>query len=154
MAAAVHHRVMHKEGKDPLSVDLYANLCLWFLQWVLWRVPLHTVFSYCLGILHAGQTTPQTSNSTRFLGHRRSIHLKSTLGTRRLIKQEMMQSIHAIFTLTHCALLFAQCLHCCSILHVVSTSSRRKMTCCFQDPTSANNSQTTLNASFHSIQMR
>ena len=28
-AAAVHHHAMHKEGKEPLSVDLYANLRPW-----------------------------------------------------------------------------------------------------------------------------
>ena len=62
---------------------------------------LQTVFLYCLGILHARQTTPQTSNSTRFLGHHFLICSKSTLSTRRPIKQEMMQSIQAIFMLTH-----------------------------------------------------
>ena len=38
---------MHKEGKDPLSVDLYANLCLWFLQWG----TLEGVFAYCFLVL-------------------------------------------------------------------------------------------------------
>ena len=40
-------RAMHKEGKDPLSVDLYAELCLWFLKWG----TLERVFAYCFLIL-------------------------------------------------------------------------------------------------------
>ena len=46
-AAAVRRRAMHKEGKDPLSVDLYADLCLWFLQWG----TLEGVFAYCFLVL-------------------------------------------------------------------------------------------------------
>ena len=38
---------MHKEGKDPLRVDLYADLCLWFLQWG----TLEGVFAYCFLVL-------------------------------------------------------------------------------------------------------
>ena len=143
-----------RKGRIHLALISMRTCAFGSCSGVLWRVFLHTVFLYCLGILHAGQTKLQTSNSTRFLRHHHLIHLKSTLGTQRLIKQEMMQSIHTIFMLTHCALLFAQCLHCRCTLHVVSMSSKWKMTCCFQDPTSTNDSQTTLNASFHSIQMR
>ena len=37
----------HKEGKDPISVELYQALCRWFLEWG----TIDGVFAYCFTVL-------------------------------------------------------------------------------------------------------
>ena len=55
------------EGQSQVTVTWDAKFNL--TSGVLWRVFLSTIFLYSLGTLHARQTTLQTSDSTRFLGH-------------------------------------------------------------------------------------
>ena len=127
---------INKEGKDPMSVDLYKKLCGWLLDWN----TNDGVFGHCFLVLtwnlSCRDTTQQIFGCVKLNGGVHLMRLKFILHIRRQTRQVMRQNTLVTYMLTLSVLLSVLCFRWLFIFHVVVTYCRLGSPGCSRDGTS------------------